>query len=46
MITLGSDGHQPEHLAYAFSDIKELLLSCGVRYLTQFHNRKPEFIKL
>jgi histidinol-phosphatase (PHP family) len=45
-IVLGSDAHQPEHLGYSFTDIKPLLESCGVKYLTNFVKRKPEFIKL
>ncbi|KIR02132.1 Histidinol-phosphatase [Lachnospiraceae bacterium TWA4] len=46
MITLGSDAHKPEHLGYAFLDIKDLLESLNIRYLTNFVKRKPEFIKI
>lgn len=46
MVTLGSDGHQPAHVGYAFADIGNYLKSCGVRYQTVFRRRKPEFIPL
>lgn len=46
IITIGSDGHSPEQLAYAFSKIPELLTSCGFRYFTVFRERKPEFYPL
>lgn len=46
MITLGSDGHQPAHVGYAFTSIGDYLKSCGVRYQTVFRNRKPEFLPL
>lgn len=46
ILTLGSDGHKPEHLAYDFDRIGELLKSCGYRYYTIFKKRKAEFIKL
>lgn len=46
IITLGSDGHCPEHLAYDFNIIPEILKSCGFDYYTIFKNRKPEFIKI
>lgn len=46
IITVGSDGHCPEHLAYAFEKVPELLESCGFSYYTVFEKRKPEFIKL
>lgn len=46
IITIGSDGHCPDHLAYDFQKIPDLLKSCGFHYYTIFQNRKPEFIKL
>lgn len=46
ILTLGSDGHAPEHMAYDFSKMGELLKACGFRYYTIFKERKPEFIKL
>lgn len=46
MVTLGSDGHQPAHMGYAFTEIGEYLKSCGVKYQTEFCGRKPRFIPL
>ena len=46
ILTLGSDGHAPEHLAYDFNKIGTLLQNCGFRYYTIFQNRKPKFLKL
>ncbi|MDY3919872.1 MAG: histidinol-phosphatase HisJ family protein [Candidatus Limivivens sp.] len=45
-ITVGSDGHAPEHLAFAFGQIRSLLESCGFRYYTVFHRRRAEFLPL
>lgn len=44
IITVGSDGHAPEHLAYEFGCVKEILADCGFRYYTIFRGRRPEFI--
>lgn len=44
IITIGSDGHQPEHLAYDFAKVPEILKACGFSYYTEFHNRKPVMI--
>ncbi len=46
LITIGSDGHQPEHLAHSFKETEELLKSLGFKYYAVFEKRKPEFIKL
>lgn len=46
IITVGSDGHQPEHLAYDFWRVHNILEMCGFHYLTVFHNRKAEFIRI
>ncbi|MCC8017647.1 MAG: histidinol-phosphatase HisJ family protein [Lachnospiraceae bacterium] len=46
IITLGSDAHRPEQIAYGFDRIPDLLKSCGFRYFTVFHRRTPEFVKL
>lgn len=45
IITIGSDGHCPEHLAYDFSRVPGILEAAGFKYYTIFRNRKPEFIK-
>lgn len=46
IITVGSDAHAPEHLAYEFTMIGDLLRECGFKYHTVFRKRKPEFIKI
>ena len=46
ILTIGSDGHRPEHLAYDFGKVPKLLNECGFSYYTIFKQRKPEFIKL
>lgn len=46
ILTIGSDGHRPEHLTYAFDQIEKELRSCGFDEYTVFENRRPSFIKL
>lgn len=43
LLTIGSDGHAPEHLGYDFHRIPDLLKECGFRYFTVFRERKPFF---
>ncbi|MDO5345941.1 MAG: histidinol-phosphatase HisJ family protein [Lachnospiraceae bacterium] len=40
-ITIGSDGHIPEHIAYDFLKAEEILKGLGFRYYTIFRQRKP-----
>ncbi len=46
IITVGSDGHIPEHIAYDFHLADGILKENGFRYYAVFRARKPEFIKL
>lgn len=46
IITVGADGHCPEHIAYGFDRAAEVLRECGFRYYTEFVGRKPVFQKL
>lgn len=46
IISVGSDAHEPKHMAYDFDVACELLKNAGFRYYTEFHNRKPVFIEL
>ena len=46
IITIGADGHKPEHIAYDFAKVPAILEAAGLRYYTVFKNRKPEFIPL
>ncbi len=41
LITIGSDAHKPEHLAYGFEPTAELLRSLGYRYYAMFIQGKP-----
>lgn len=43
IITVGADGHKPEHVAYDFDKAGEILKQCGFRYYTEFVGRKPVF---
>ncbi len=46
IITVGSDAHKPEHIAYDFSKVKGILSACGFKYYTEFRQRKPHFRQL
>ena len=43
IVTAGSDAHTPEHIGLSFDLARELLLSCGFRYVSVFRGRKAEF---
>lgn len=46
IITIGADAHKPEHVAYDFKKVPDILKNAGFSYYTVFKKRKPEFIKL
>jgi len=46
IVTLGSDAHFPEYLAFRFSDAQQLLEEAGFQYLTVFENMEPRFVKI
>lgn len=46
IITLGSDAHAPEHVAFAFEKVPGILKNAGFSYYTVFQERKPVFLKL
>ena len=46
IITIGSDGHKPEHIAYDFDKVNDILTACGFKYYTEFIERKPIFYTL
>lgn len=46
LITVGSDAHCPEHIAYDFSKAEQILHSLGFRYYTIFRDRKPTQLPL
>ncbi len=46
IITIGSDAHTPEDIAYDFRKVPGILKACGFRYFTVFRERRPEFFRL
>lgn len=46
IITIGSDAHDPDHIAEAFPRAARILTEAGFRYYTVFEKRMPEFLKL
>lgn len=46
LITIGSDAHKPEHLAFDFTKAREVLLSLGIRQYAVFEKRKPILLPL
>lgn len=46
IITIGSDAHKPEHIAYDFKKVPAFLTDAGFSYYTVFEKRKPIFKKL
>ena len=46
MITIGSDGHKPCHIAYDFDKVGDMLKAAGFKYYTIFEQRKPQFVNL
>lgn len=45
-VTIGSDGHKPEHMAYDFSKAREMLLSLGIKEYAVFENRTAKLLPL
>lgn len=46
IITLGSDGHAPEQIAWEYEKVPAILKEVGFDYFTVFKERKPAFKKL
>ncbi len=46
VITVGSDAHRAEMIAYRFDDIRRILTGAGFKHITVFENRKPGFINI
>ena len=46
IITIGSDGHAPEQIAWNFDKVPTILKDAGFDHFTTFKNRKATFIKL
>ena len=46
IITIGSDAHRPEHVAYDYHLVEGILQEAGFSYYTIFKERKPIFRKV
>lgn len=46
LLTIGSDAHIPEYLAYRFTDLSELIKKAGLRQYCVYKKRKPVFYDL
>lgn len=46
IITIGADAHAPEHIAFDFEKVPDILKAAGFRYYTVFKGRRPEFYPL
>lgn len=46
ILTIGSDAHAPEHIAYDFGRAETMLSGLGFRYYTVYRGRKPVFLPL
>ena len=46
IITIGADAHRPEHVAFEFKKVPEILKKAGFQYYTVFCKRKAEFYPL
>lgn len=46
LITIGSDAHTAEHIAFGFKETLEILKSIGFKYYAIYRERQPEMIKL
>lgn len=43
IITIGSDAHKPDYIAYEFNRAKEFLLESKFKYYTTFKKKQPQF---
>lgn len=46
ILTIGADAHAPEHVAYDFAKVPQILKNAGFSYYTVFTGRKPAFFPL
>ena len=46
LITIGSDAHKPEDLAFEYQKVKELLLAVGYDKYVIYENRKAQVVAL
>ena len=46
LLTIGADGHKPEHIGWDFKTAYEILNESGFHYYTIYRNRKPEMVRI
>lgn len=46
IITIGADAHAPEHVAFSFERVRDILRQAGFSHFTVFKERKPLFLPL
>lgn len=46
IVTVGADGHCPEHIAYDFEKAADILKACGFKFYAEFSKRRPVFKQL
>lgn len=46
ILTLGSDGHRPPHMAYDFERALAMIRAAGFTHLTTFERRTPAFVAI
>jgi histidinol-phosphatase (PHP family) len=46
LITIGTDAHEPQHMASGLEQGMELLRQTGFRYITLYKHRNPQQILL
>jgi histidinol-phosphatase (PHP family) len=46
ILTIGSDAHRPDHMAYRFEDIPVMLAAAGFSAVTCFERREPRFVDI
>jgi histidinol-phosphatase (PHP family) len=46
ILTIGSDAHRPDAIAFGYNKSKKIMEEAGFKYITRFEKRKPSFIKI
>ena len=46
LVTIGTDAHEPGHMADGLDRAAALIGACGFRYITLYEKRNPKPIKL
>lgn len=46
LLTIGADGHKPEHIAWNFKQAEEILKTAGFGYYAIYRDRKPEMLEI